>query len=106
MIGTLAGLVALGAVALLWFASRAAAERARAGCVRACSRAGVQLLDHSVALHRMRLRRHDSGHIGLVRRYAFEFSTDGADRHPGSIELHGERILWISLPLPEAPPAT
>lgn len=100
MFGTLAGLIALGAVALLWFESRAAAEMARSGCVRACERAGVQLLDHSVALRRLRLRRQDSGRIGLVRRYAFEFSTNGADRHPGSIELHGERILWVSLPPP------
>jgi hypothetical protein len=104
MIGTLVGLLALGAVALLWFESRAAAETARGGCIRACSRAGVQLLDHSVALRRLRLRRHESGRVGLLRRYAFEFSTNGSDRHPGNIELHGERILWVSLPLPRPQP--
>ncbi len=102
MIGTLVGLIAGGVIALLWLESRAAQETARAGCVRACSRSGVQLLDQSVALKRLRLRRHDSGRIGLLRRYAFEFSTNGADRHPGTIELHGARVLWVSLPLPEA----
>jgi hypothetical protein len=104
MTATLLALSSLAAVVLLWLDFRAAAERAQAGCLRACGQAGVQLLDSSVALSRVRLRRRSNGRVGLLRRYVFEFSTDGADRHPGSIELHGRQVLWVRLPLP--PPAT
>lgn len=103
MLGTLIALVAIAAGSLAWLQARAAAELARGACVRACRDAGVQLLDHSVALASLRLRRRDDGWIALLRRYDFEFSTDGSDRLPGRLEMLAGRIRWIRL---TEPPAT
>lgn len=61
-----------------------------------CQNDGLQLLDDTVALAGMRLR-FLRGRPILVRRYEFEFSADGADRYPGSLELEGYRPAALDL---------
>lgn len=72
-----------------------------------CQRSDVQLLDESIALSRIRLARNRNGRLGLVRRYAFEFTVTGERRYPGHIELHGAQLLQVELaphPFPGAGP--
>ncbi len=64
---------------------------------RHCTNAGVQLLDESIALSRLRLARGRHGRPGLVRRYAFEFTVTGERRYTGLIELHGASLRKIEL---------
>lgn len=90
------------AVVAFWFAGRRAAELATEIGRRACARAGVQWLDQSVHLLSMRLRRGPDGWLGLERHYGFEYSTVGADRHPGRIVLHGRRLQAVAGPMPPA----
>lgn len=72
-----------------------------------CKRAGVQLLDESVALNRIRPGRGRHGRPGIHRRYAFEFTVTGERRYPGFVELHGPTLIRVELaphPFPgEAP---
>ncbi len=62
-----------------------------------CQKAGVQLLDESVALNRLRPGRGRFGRPGLVRRYAFEFTVTGERRYNGFVELHGETLQKVEL---------
>lgn len=73
---------------------------------RLCARHGAQMLDQSVALHRLRpLWR--GGPPRLARSYRFELSYDGDDRHRASLTLVGDQLVDYSLPAREnesAPP--
>ena len=81
------GALVLGVAALVWRSSMAALERAREAGKRACRQAGVQFLDDTVVLGRLRLRRTRSGFLSLERRYRFEFATRGDRRYRGSVTV-------------------
>ena len=93
-------LLAAIAGASFWYAGRRAAELATIIGREACARAGVQWLDQSVHLLSMRLSRGPDGWLGLERRYGFEYSTVGEDRHSGRIVLQGNRLQAIAGPMP------
>ncbi len=98
MTGTWIGLLLIGAFVWLWMAAMAVRERAILIGQRLCREAGVQLLDQSVTLKRLRLRR-TSGGLTAARRYTFEVSMDGADRIGGHIDMLGDRLQSWSVPM-------
>jgi hypothetical protein len=83
----------------LFYALRAIAARDTAlnAADRACREAGVQLLDRSVALERLRPRRDQAGRLCLYRRYGFEFTSDGSHRYRGQVELLAQRVLQVEM---------
>ena len=96
---TLLILMAVGVTAFFMFtAARGAAERAGEIGRDACHAAGVQWLDQSVHATGMRLRRKESGWLGVERSFRFEYSEDGLDRHVGRLVLRGERLVAFSGP--------
>ena len=101
MLGTLILMLVGSAVVAVWLDALSARELAGAHCRELCRQAGVQLLDQSVALQRWRLAR-INGRIGVHRRYAFEISFDGTDRHPGTISFAGRSRTAYTLPMREA----
>lgn len=102
---TLLVLVVLGPVLYFWARARDASEVARRHGLEACERAGVQLLDHSVALVKLGMKRGEDGRLGLVRQYRFDYSREGSDRSSGALALHGLKLLWITAPEPLPPPS-
>ena len=80
-----------------WYHVLRLRERATRHARNLCERHGVQLLDDSVALHRLQVvwRR---GALHVMREYRFETSRGGDDRQPASIRLLGDRILAESMP--------
>ncbi|HET8942028.1 MAG TPA: DUF3301 domain-containing protein [Rudaea sp.] len=90
--------------AYAWQAALRSRERARALGRTLCQRANVQLLDETVALQRLRFERGSNGWLRLLRRYRFELSTDGTDRHCGTLDILGGSVVGFSLPQLE--PAT
>ncbi len=99
MLDSLLPLLILGLAAAFWFDALKAHERARGFCQQLCERGNVQLLDQTVALHRMAIRRGESGWLALRRSYNFELSTDGADRRQGRLTMLGQRLDSYSLPV-------
>lgn len=87
----------LGAAGWYWYASMPVREQAIAVGRRACGEAGVQFLDESVALSRIRLARNGSGQLQFQRDYRFEFSDTGDNRRPGVVRMLGDRVEWIGL---------
>ncbi|MFC4762341.1 DUF3301 domain-containing protein [Dyella koreensis] len=89
-------LLLLGLIGL-WLKLSRARELAMAEARRQCERHGLQLLDETVGLRSLRLRRLDGRHV-LERCYTFEVSIDGNDREPGRLWLVERRLTGLSLP--------
>lgn len=83
---------------LWWDAQRTRAVALAAGR-RACHEIGAQFLDETVALDRLRPCRDGRGRMRLCRRYQFEFTDNGVDRHRGRIRLRGLALEEVSLDL-------
>jgi hypothetical protein len=64
---------------------------------RQCDRHGLQLLDETVGLRGIRLRRHHGERV-LERCYGFEVSIDGDDREPGKVWMVAGGMSGLSLP--------
>lgn len=95
--GALGALICLGLIAWCWQHALRARERAHAACKAACRRAGVQLLDDTVAFDRLWLRRDRDGRLRVERRYLFEFTDSGANRSGGLVVMLGGRVAVLAM---------
>jgi hypothetical protein len=93
----LAVLLALVAFIGLWMKLSRAREIAMGEARRQCERHGLQLLDETVGLRHVRVRRHQ-GAVVFERCYEFEVSIDGDDREPGKLWMAGGDMSALSLP--------
>ena len=98
MIGTWASLLAGASFIWFWMDGLRARELAVRHGMTLCHEAGMQLLDQTVSLRRVRVARRD-GLPTVIRRYGFEVSLNGSDRHRGHLDLSGHRLESWSLPL-------
>jgi hypothetical protein len=94
-------LLILLALVGLWLKLSRARELAVAEARRQCERHGLQLLDETVGLCAVRLRR-IHGQRRLERCYGFEVSIDGDDREPGRLWMTGDAFTGLCLPTVEA----
>jgi hypothetical protein len=92
-----AALIGLAVLAGYWLDAVRSKELARAAGLRACRQADVQLLDDTVELIKLRLRRDAGGRMALYREYRFEFTTDGSVRFRGALAMLGRRVLRLEL---------
>lgn len=99
----LIALLAFAAVAGLWFKSTRARERAVDEARRQCAHHGLQLLDETVGLRSVRMRRVE-GRRQLEVGYGFEVSAHGDDRQEGRLWMRGDRLARVSLPRSPEPP--
>lgn len=87
--------VTLGGLFWLWLEStrvrEIAVERARSQC----HVNGVQFLDDTVALAKLRTARDQDGRLTLKRTYTFEYSDTGDDRQPGNIIMLGKAVQFL-----------
>ncbi|HEY0197211.1 MAG TPA: DUF3301 domain-containing protein [Rhodanobacter sp.] len=90
-------LLLLGSGIGLWLKLSVARERAVREARRQCEQHGLQLLDETVGLRGVRLRRID-GWRRLERCYGFDVSIDGDDREPGRLWMIGQALSGLSLP--------
>lgn len=84
---------------LIWFWHDTMQAREQAIVIgkRHCQNDGLQLLDETVSLSSMRLRRNGDGQLAVRRVYEFEFSDNGDNRRLGSITLLGRYAESIQL---------
>ncbi len=100
-IETLLLLLVLGTAVVLWLKLSSARERAMREARRQCEQHGLQLLDESVGLRAVRLRR-IHGVRRIERGYAFDVSIDGDDREHGQLWMIGNSVSGLKLPTTEA----
>jgi hypothetical protein len=94
-------LLVLGATVGLWLKLSVARERAVRVARQQCHLQGLQLLDETVGLRALRLRR-VNGLRRVERGYGFEVSIDGHDREPGRLWMIGDALTDLSLPVIES----
>jgi Protein of unknown function (DUF3301) len=92
-----AALVVLVASVLLWLDSLRARERALGAGRAACRRYGLQFLDETVAISRIRLRRDDEGRVKIARTYTFEFTETGNTRRQGAVVMLGQQLSDVQM---------
>ncbi len=90
-------LLAVAAIAWLWWDANRAREIARGAARAACGQAGVQFLDETVAHLRLRFARDAQGRVSLVREFGFEFAVHGDRRHRGRVQLRAGRVESVEL---------
>lgn len=83
--------------AWFWRGSLRARELVLHHCRAYCNHHGYQLLDATVALSGLKLKRNRYGRLGLYRSYQFEYSISGSDRLRGDTAVFEGRIQFIHL---------
>jgi hypothetical protein len=63
-------------------------------------KAGVQLLDETVALKRIGIGRDENQRVRIQRQFGFEYSDTGNNRLPGYVYLLGDRVVDANLIIP------
>lgn len=94
-------LVCAGFAIGLWSFSVRGRERVLSITAEICRELSLQRLDDSVVLRGVALVRDQPWSI--VRRYEFDFSTDGNDRRRGYVILNGLALHAAKLELPSGP---
>lgn len=87
----------LAALAGFWHSSLAARELANRVAMETCASANVQMLDGTVAIHRLRLVRTGDAPIAWQRTYVFDYSADGFNRQRGFVVLTGDAVDTVGL---------
>jgi hypothetical protein len=96
-VGILSLLLLLALVIWLWQSNMSAHEAAAAAARDTCNRQGLQLLDGTVHLQRMRLARNESGSATIKRVFQFCYSPEGATRQYGFVITLGNQVDNIGL---------
>ena len=94
---TLLLLLVLSGIAGIWLVLSRARDRAVQEARWRCQQHGLQLLDETVGLSGLRLRRLHDRRV-LERRYSFEVSIDGNDREAGHLWMIGNALTALILP--------
>lgn len=80
----------------VWVYNRRIQENAYKAAQQACKDAAVQNLDGYVALKKVYFDKAE-GKIRFLRRYQFEFATDGAQRYQGHIIMQGKWPVIVEM---------
>lgn len=91
-------LVTLVVIAWFWLDGIKAREIAVAAGQEAAEKYGLQFLDESVAMIKLRAGRDRAGRLQLKRTYGFEVSDTGVERLSCSVTLLGKRVEAIDIP--------
>ncbi len=80
-----------------WWRGQRVKELALNYTRRYCREADVQLLDDSIGLRGVWLKRDGDGRLQFWRSYNFEFTATGDDRYQGRVVMLGEKVSGIQL---------
>lgn len=81
----------------IWIYNRRVQESAFKAAQKACQDASVQNLDGYVALKKVYFDKNTDGKRRFLRRYQFEFATDGAQRYVGHIIMQGKWPVIVEM---------
>jgi hypothetical protein len=90
-------LLALGGLLWFWYDGLRAREQAYRHARVRCEQAGVQFLDDTVSLARLRIGRSTAGRLVLHRLFRFEYSDTGNDRQRGFVAMNGRALDFVNL---------
>ena len=83
--------------AYMWWRSMGVRHKALFLAKQYLAEADLELLDESLVVKKLRLRRNATGMMSILRRYEFEFTSTGTERYVGYIEMLGFTQVNIEL---------
>ena len=89
-------LLLLGMLLWFWQDTLRVRELALQAAHEVCGRQQLQLLDGTVTLQRLAIRR-VAGHVVLQRTFQFSYSGNGDDRHTGFVITAGNHVEQVGL---------
>lgn len=92
-------LLLLAAVIAFWLSTMSSRDAARSLVAEFCRNNNLQLLDQTVALCRVAVRRKMNGNLSFVRVFRFDYSDNGFRRRDGMVWMLANQPLQISLQL-------
>ncbi len=87
----------LGLAGLHWWRAQKVKEIALQAAKSYCKGMDIQLLDQSIYLRGIWLKRADSGQLKIWRSYLFDFTATGDDRASGRVIMLGYTVTAITL---------
>lgn len=90
-------ILSFAALYWVWLDNRNAHATAVRICRQLCKDHGVLLLDDTVSIHSLRLRRDINDRVRIWRHYQFEFTDNVAQRYAGNVTLLGMRLVSYSM---------
>jgi len=90
-------LVLLVFLIYIWYETFRLREYVLIKCKQVCRESNLQLLDQTIALAALSIKKTPSGRFHLYRCYGFEFSVNGTERLRGFVDMMGSYISAIRL---------
>ncbi len=90
-------LIGFGLIVYYWSLTQKLKQLAYTAAHSRCKEAGIQLLDQTVVMSKIRLKNVVGRGIRFQRVYLFEFTSTGEQRYQGRVVIHGKHILEIKL---------
>ncbi len=90
-------LILLGLIIWFWQNTLRARELALRAARDTCQSQQLQLLDGTVTLHRLVLRRSNRGYLTFQRTFQFTYSLQGDDRQTGFVITLGGLVEQVGL---------
>ena len=90
-------LLLLIAIFWFWYASAQAREAALRSVQQTLHETHLQLLDGSIYLKKIWPTRLQSGVVGLLRFYNFEYTANGADRFQGLVVMAANQLEYLQI---------
>lgn len=90
-------LLIIGVLVWLWLASLKSRDIAIQTARGSCNHQGLQLLDATVSLQKIRPYYENSNDFGVKRTYIFDYSGDGVSRQTGCIVMQNTRVVSVIL---------
>ena len=90
-------LILLGIAVWFWQNTLRARELALGASRETCGLQRYQLLDATVTLQRIELKRAPGGHIQFRRTFQFTYSDDGDSRYTGFVIVSGNHVEQVGL---------
>lgn len=96
-------LLACLAIAIYFFSELHVREIALKAARQHSDELSVQLLDQSVGIHRVWLKRGRDNRLHIWRNYQFEFTSTGDERYKGHVITLGEQVETVQLQVHKVP---
>ena len=99
--GSIIAFLILAGIIWFWLDSTRTKELASYAAAQACKEMGVQFLDQTVSLEKLKRSRNHQGRFTFLRIYKFDFSVHGDQRFHGRAKMLGQKLLQMQLDKPE-----
>ncbi|MCK5877964.1 MAG: DUF3301 domain-containing protein [Candidatus Marithrix sp.] len=91
-------LILFGGIIWFWVSTLQCREITKVVAQKTCKQFQLQLLDDTITITKLRVKRNENGRLSWQRTYQFEFSDSGNNRQKGTIVMFGTKVEILEMP--------